>query len=90
MKKEFIKRVIREEVVDTKKYRYVIKWKYFGTCGIIKRIPLKCLGTTAVLDDDNWEFITMIQKKVRVSPDFLLMAQTSQHQYAETEEAIPA
>lgn len=60
MKKEFIERVIREGIVDTRKYRYVIKWRGYGTCGEIRRIPLKYLDTTKALDKDNWKLMLIL------------------------------
>ena len=60
MKKEFIRRIFREGVVDTRKYRYVIKWCAYGTYGEIRRIPLKYLDTTKALDKDNWELVLIV------------------------------
>ena len=53
MKKEFIERVIRERVVDTRKYRYVC---HFGwTHASIRRMERRVLGTTAAYD--RWEVV---------------------------------
>lgn len=55
MKESFIKRVIREEIVDTRKYRYV----YFAgmTCKKVVRMARINLDTTWALDSDNWEVV---------------------------------
>lgn len=47
MKKTFIERVIRESIVDTRKYRYIVK------DGKIMRLPIKDLGTTVAIN--GWE-----------------------------------
>lgn len=55
MKKSFIEKVIREGIVDTKKYRYVFRIEY-GTeeqKAVIERIPINYLDTTAVFEP--WE-----------------------------------
>ena len=53
MKKEFIERVIREHIVDTRKYRYI--YQIDGDVACIKRIERFLLGTTAVYD--RWEVV---------------------------------
>lgn len=57
MTKEFKNRVIREESVDTKKYRYVLA-EIFGEGFEIHRIELKDLDTTAAYD--GWEFVCKV------------------------------
>lgn len=59
MKREFIQRIFREGVVDTRKYRYVIKW-YCDTYGEIRRLPLEYLDTTRALNKDNWELMAIL------------------------------
>ncbi len=49
MTKAFLKRVVKEVIVDTKKYRYVCM-----PSGNIFRIPLVCLDTTETLNRDSW------------------------------------
>lgn len=53
MKKEFIEKVIREGIVDTKKYRYI----YDPICEVayIKRLKRSLLGTTAAYS--GWEVV---------------------------------
>lgn len=53
MKKEFIERVIKEGVVDTRKYCYTYKVK--GGVASIKRIERFLLGTIAAYD--RWEVV---------------------------------
>lgn len=50
---EFIRKIMEERIVDTKKYRYVAE-----DCGRvlqIKRLPITALGTTQALD--GWEVL---------------------------------
>lgn len=49
MKKEFIERVIREGIVDTRKYRYIMK------APKILRLPRIYLDTTKAIDE--WEVV---------------------------------
>lgn len=51
MTNKFANKVIRELMVDTRKYRYVYEH------GKIYRIPLEWLSTTMTLDRDNWTLI---------------------------------
>lgn len=51
MKKEFIEKVKRDIIVDTKNYRYI----YDGSTNCINRINKNKLDTTAVLFE--WETI---------------------------------
>ncbi len=62
MKKEFIDRITRERIVDTRKYRYVIKECYNATeqWAEIRRLPLEDLDTTAAID--GWETVKVIGK----------------------------
>ena len=53
MKKEFIERVIREYIVDTRKYRYI--YQIDGDVARIKRIERFLLGTIAAYD--RWEVV---------------------------------
>ena len=57
MKKEFIEKVKREMVVDTKKYRYRTQgWNGAHTQKLqILRLPIEDLGTTAAID--GWEVV---------------------------------
>lgn len=50
MKREFIKKVISERTVDTRKYRYLARTDFEGIR--IYRIALKELNTTA-----DWELV---------------------------------
>ena len=52
MTKAFIERVITESIVDTRKYRYIVK------DGKIMRLPIKDLDTTAAID--GWEAVTTL------------------------------
>lgn len=54
MKKDFIERVKKERIVDTKTYRYVVDEEM----GQIKRLPIKNLDTTAAID--GWESVANI------------------------------
>lgn len=56
MTKNFVERIIREGIVDSRKYRYTC-FENFGEI-IIKRIPLIYLDTTAVYD--GWEYVKRI------------------------------
>ena len=51
MTQSFINRVMRERIVDTRKYRYI----FDSNNGQIQRIPIKYLDTTAALAD--WETV---------------------------------
>ena len=59
MKKEFVEKVMRELIVDTRKYRYICA----DCCdhSEIRRLPLEYLDTTAALD--VWETVQIIDKK---------------------------
>lgn len=59
MKKEFVEKVMRELIVDTRKYRY-----FCADCcdrSEIRRLPLEYLDTTAALY--GWETVQIIDKK---------------------------
>ena len=53
LSKEFIAKVIRESIVDTRKYRYVHKEYCYHEC--IMRLPIEYLGTTKAID--GWEIV---------------------------------
>lgn len=61
MNSNFYNRVIREQIVDTKKYRYIAKecngadeqWTE------IRRLPIESLDTTAAID--GWETVKIIK-----------------------------
>ena len=57
MKKEFIEKVKREQIVDTKNYRYRVQdWNGTRTQKLqILRLPIEDLGTTAAID--GWEVV---------------------------------
>lgn len=59
MKKEFAEKVMRELIVDTRKYRYICA----DCCdrSEIRRLPLEYLDTTAALD--GWETVQVIGKE---------------------------
>lgn len=52
MRKEFIDNVIKEGIVDTKKYRYMLDTEI----GCIKRIEIRLLDTPYALDE-GWEIV---------------------------------
>lgn len=49
MRKSFIEKVVREGIVDTKKYRYIMRGAK------IFRLPISCLDTTQAID--GWEIV---------------------------------
>lgn len=51
MTNQFLKRIISESAIDTKKYRYI----YNTGNGNIERLPLEKLNTTYALTD--WEVV---------------------------------
>lgn len=57
MTEKFFRRIIREAIVDTKKYRYTIREKVVDGKQILQviRIPLEKLDTTAAFDE--WEVV---------------------------------
>ena len=57
--KKICKKVMRELIVDTRKYRYICA----DCCdhSEIRRLPLEYLDTTAALD--GWETVQIIDKK---------------------------
>lgn len=61
MKKEFIDLVMRERVVDTRSYRYIVKECYNATeqWAEIRRLPLSDLDTTKAID--GWEVVKVIK-----------------------------
>lgn len=59
VKKSFLDRVVREGLIDTRKYRYVAH--VYPAGGImVRRIPLAYLDTTAALDRKNWELVGVL------------------------------
>ena len=58
MKKIFENKVIRNGIVDTKKYRYILRTTLYG--GVIERIPIEYLDTTMVIN--GWEIVKVINK----------------------------
>lgn len=72
MKKEFIERVIRERIVDTDKYRYIIKDCHdaYQQYQEIRRLPLSDLDTTNAID--GWETVWASKTKAyHIKPEFL-------------------
>lgn len=61
MTKDFINRVIREGIVDTKNFRYIRKDMNNATeqWMEIRRLPLSALDTTAAID--GWETVQVIK-----------------------------
>lgn len=59
---KFIRRVIVERIVDTRKYRYTTREKYTGTHHYIQiiRLPIKALGTTDAID--GWKVVAEVGK----------------------------
>lgn len=53
--KDFEQEIRKLGFVDTKTYRYTVD----GRNGEIKRIRKEYLGTTACLDESNWETVTV-------------------------------
>ena len=61
MTKDFINRVIREGIVDTKNFRYIRKDVTSATeqWMEIRRLPISALDTTAAID--GWETVQVIK-----------------------------
>lgn len=57
MKKSFEEKLLRERIVDTKQFRYVVEET--PNALVIKRIPLEKLDTTAAID--GWEVIKKVE-----------------------------
>lgn len=55
MKESFVNRIIKNGIVDTHDYRYV--YYVYEEYGVIKRIKLSMLDTTAALEEDNWQIM---------------------------------
>lgn len=57
MTKTFINRVLKERIVDTRNYRYVVKECYNidEAWEEIRRLPIEDLDTTAAID--GWETV---------------------------------
>lgn len=58
MKKIFENKVIRNGIVDTKKYRYILRTTLSGD--LIERIPIEYLDTTMAIN--GWEIVKVINK----------------------------
>ena len=56
MKKEFVDKVIKNGVVDTKKYRYV--YSVSAEKAEIRRIDINLLDTTGTID--GWEIVKVV------------------------------
>lgn len=63
MTKAFENRVLNENIVDTRNYRYIAVEAYDeeGYYRIIKRIDIECVGWTSYLDEENWETVKTIR-----------------------------
>lgn len=66
MTRKFFNRILREQIVDTRKYRYTYDIKYRTSVRengkivhealyVIRRIPLDYLDISLALGDGNWE-----------------------------------
>lgn len=55
MTREFIDKVERKRIVDTRKYRYVFGGEYYTAW--IKRIEIAKLDTVAAYDGSGWEIV---------------------------------
>lgn len=60
MTKEFEQKILRERIVDTRNYRYILKECYDpdGQWAEIRRLPLDKLDTTAAID--GWETVKRV------------------------------
>lgn len=60
--KAFIKRVRREHIVDTRRYRYICSdVKFRGKIWeVIARLPIAYVGTEKMLDEENWALVEKI------------------------------
>lgn len=54
-KKNFIKKVIKERIVDTKNYRYTARTDR-DNHERIYRIKINLIGTTEALKEENWKY----------------------------------
>lgn len=59
MTTKFENRIIREGIVDTRKYRYVCN--DYSDRREIKRLPIEDLDTTAAID--GWETVKVVRAK---------------------------
>lgn len=57
MTQKFIDRVLRDRIVDTAKYRYIVK--EHPDHAEIQRLPITDLDTTAAID--GWETVAVIR-----------------------------
>ena len=71
MKNAFYDRVIREQIVDTKQYRYIAKDCYNADeqWVEIRRLPIKDLDTTNAID--SWETVKSMHLLQSPSIDYL-------------------
>lgn len=65
MNKKFLLRVSDEEIVDTRKYRYIAVWRHYAENSSdypndIFRIDIGHIGTTYAMDFDHWEYIASV------------------------------
>ena len=63
MNKQLEERIVRERTVDTRNYRYIIVEVHNPNeqHAEIRRIPIECIGTTAALDNGNWQLVKVIK-----------------------------
>ena len=59
MKEDFLKRVLREKIVDTRKYRYTLQETYL--CTDIVRLPIEYLDTPKAYEP--WELVCSYVKQ---------------------------
>ena len=57
---EFLKRVLREKIVDTRKYRYTLRETYL--CYDIVRLPIEYLDTPKAYEP--WELVRSYVKPI--------------------------
>ena len=55
MRKSFIEKVLRDVIVDTRKYRYIVSEEFAYL--VIKRIPLQYLDTDKAYNTDNYKVV---------------------------------
>ena len=62
MKEAFLKRVLREKIVDTRKYRYTLQETYL--CTDIVRLPIEYLDTPKAYEP--WEVVCSYVKPITI------------------------
>ena len=62
MKEDFLKRVLNEKIVDTRKYRYTLQETCL--CTDIVRLPIEYLDTTKAYEP--WETVCSYVKQITV------------------------